>query len=389
MKIGLVCPYNIAIGGGVQEQVKAMQTELARRGYDVTIITPQPRVPYIDEGRKILFLGSAADVKTPLNTTAQFSASVLTDEIDTLLEREQFDILHFHEPWVPVLSRQILSRSRSVNVATFHAMLPDTRVAQTVGKVFTPYTKPLLRHIHAFVAVSPGAASYLLGLADVPLEIIPNGVDLGRYHKPTSAQRQSQEGETKTILYLGRLENRKGARYLLEAFAKLQSQRQNVRLLIAGAGPDREKLEQITETLGCQQVEFLGYVDDDTKVRLMHEADLYCAPSIFGESFGVVLLEAMASSLVTVAGDNPGYASVMQGIGKLSLVNPKDTSQFAHRLELLLFDEDLRGLWLKWAKDYVRQFDYAKIIDRYEQVYENALKNAKNGVADEDSPSSR
>jgi phosphatidylinositol alpha-mannosyltransferase len=389
MKIGLVCPYNIAIGGGVQEQVKAMQTELARRGYDVTIITPQPRVPYIDEGRKILFLGSAADVKTPLNTTAQFSASVLTDEIDTLLEREQFDILHFHEPWVPVLSRQILSRSRSVNVATFHAMLPDTRVAQTVGKVFTPYTKPLLRHIHAFVAVSPGAASYLLGLADVPLEIIPNGVDLGRYHKPTSAQRQSQEGETKTILYLGRLENRKGARYLLEAFAKLQSQRQNVRLLIAGAGPDREKLEQITETLGCQQVEFLGYVDDDTKVRLMHEADLYCAPSIFGESFGVVLLEAMASSLVTVAGDNPGYASVMQGIGKLSLVNPKDTSQFAHRLELLLFDEDLRGLWLKWAKDYVRQFDYAKIIDRYEQVYENALKNAKNGVADEDSPGSR
>ena len=160
MKIGLVCPYNIAIGGGVQEQVKAMQTELARRGHDVVIITPQPRVPYVDEGRKVLFLGSATDVKTPLNTTAQFSASVLTDEIDSLLEREQFELIHFHEPWVPVLSRQILSRSRCVNVATFHAMLPDTRVAQTVGKVVTPYTKPLLRHIDAFAAVSEGAASY-------------------------------------------------------------------------------------------------------------------------------------------------------------------------------------------------------------------------------------
>jgi phosphatidylinositol alpha-mannosyltransferase len=385
MKIGLVCPYNIAIGGGVQEQVKAMQAELARRGHDAIIITPQPRVPYVDEGRKVLFLGSAADVKTPLNTTAQFSASVLTDEIDNLLEHEQFDLMHFHEPWVPVLSRQILSRSRSVNVATFHAMLPDTRMAQTVGKVFTPYTKPLLRHIDAFVAVSDGAASYLLGLADVPVEIIPNGVDLEHFRMRNGAKNAPKEG-SKTILYLGRLENRKGVKYLLEAFARLQMQKPDIRLLIAGAGPDREKLEQEVQTLGCTQVEFLGYVDEATKVRLLHEADLFCAPAIFGESFGVVLLESMASGLVTVAGDNPGYSSVMQGLGRLSLVNPKDTSQFAHRLELLLFDEDLRSLWQKWAKDYVRQFDYVKIIDRYETVYEAALQSAKRGVAHENRP---
>jgi len=387
MKIGLICPYNVALGGGVQEQVKAMQTELARRGHDVTIITPQPRVPYIDEGRKVIFLGTATDVKTPLNTTAQFSASVLTDEIDTMLEREQFDILHFHEPWVPVLSRQILSRSRSVNVATFHAMLPDSRMAQTVGKVFTPYTKPLLRHLDAFAAVSDGAATYLLGLADVPVEIIPNGVDLEHFHKPAGEEPTAHD-DPKTILYVGRLENRKGVKYLLEAFARLQLQKSNVRLLIAGAGPDREKLEQEVQTLGCHDVEFLGYVDDATKVQLLHEADLFCAPSIFGESFGVVLLESMASSLVTVAGDNPGYSSVMQGLGKLSLVNPKDTSQFAHRLELLLFDEDLRVLWKKWAKDYVRQFDYPKVVDRYEAIYKAALQSAKQGVVHENRPGS-
>jgi phosphatidylinositol alpha-mannosyltransferase len=377
MKVGLICPYNIAIGGGVQEQVKAMQTELARRGHDVIIITPQPRVPYIDEGRKVLFLGTATDVKTPLNTTAQFSASVLTDEIDSLLEREKFDILHFHEPWVPVLSRQILSRSQSVNVATFHAMLPDTRVAQTVGKVVTPYTKPLLRHIDAFAAVSEGAASYLLGLADVPVEIIPNGVDL-KYFRNKSTKTPS-DGAPKTILYLGRLENRKGVRYLLEAFARLQSRRPGLRLVVAGAGPDREKLEQEVQSLGCSDLEFLGYVDDKTKLELFHSADLFCAPAIFGESFGIVLLESMASGLVTVAGDNPGYASVMQGLGKLSLVNPKDIPQFAHRLELLLYDDDLRALWQKWAKDYVRQFDYSKILDRYEAMYESALQKSKQG----------
>jgi len=378
MKIGLICPYNIAIGGGVQEQVKAMQTVLAERGHDVAIITPQPRVPYIDEGRKVIFLGTATDVKTPLNTTAQFSASVLTDEIDTLLEREQFDILHFHEPWVPVLSRQILSRSKSVNVATFHAMLPDTRVAQTVGRVVTPYTKPLLRHIDAFAAVSEGAASYLLGLADVSVQIIPNGVDL-RHFRTKSGPKTPADATKKTILYLGRLENRKGVRYLLEAFARLQSKKPDVRLVIAGAGPDREKLEQEVQALGCSDVEFLGYVDDVTKMKLFHSADLFCAPSIFGESFGIVLLEAMASSLVAVAGDNPGYSSVMQGLGKLSLVNPKDIPQFTHRLELLLYDDDLRALWQKWAKDYVRQFDYAKILDRYEAMYEAALQASKQG----------
>jgi phosphatidylinositol alpha-mannosyltransferase len=390
MKIGLVCPYNIAIGGGVQEQVKALQTELARRGHDVVMLTPQPRVPYVDEGRKVIFLGSAADVKTPLNTTAQFSASMLTDEIDTVLERERFDVLHFHEPWVPVLSRQILSRSSTTNVATFHAMLPDTRMAQTVGKVFAPYTKPMLRHIDAFAAVSEGAAEYLLGLADVPVEIIPNGVDLKHYRRRPGTEAPARaEDAPGTILYVGRLESRKGVKYLIRAFAHLQARRPDIRLQIAGAGPDREKLEQEAHELGARDVEFLGYVDDATKVRLLHEADLFCAPAIFGESFGVVLLEAMAAGLVTVAGDNPGYESVMAGFGRLSLVNPKDTAQFAHRLELLLLDADLRGLWQKWAKDYVRQFDYPKIVDRYEALYKTALASAGRSVAHEDRSGTR
>jgi len=375
MKIGLVCPYNVAKGGGVQEVVKAMQTELIRRGHDVVIITPQPREPYADEGRKVVFLGSAADFKTPLNTTAQFSASVLTDEIDSLLEQEQFDILHFHEPWVPVLSRQILSRSNTVNVATFHAKLPETMVSRTMAKAITPYTKPLLRHIDAFTAVSDAAAEYLLSLADVSVEIIPNGINLKHFRKTPGAAHATKT--PKTILYVGRLEHRKGVKYLLRAFAELQVREPDVRLLLAGDGVDREKLELEAEELGLQHVEFLGYVDEATKKELLHNTDLFCSPAIFGESFGIVLLESMASGLVTVAGDNPGYESVMQGLGKLSLINPKDTSLFAHRLQLLLFDEDLRSLWKKWAKDYVRQFDYPKVVDRYEAVYEAALQTAK------------
>jgi len=375
MKIGLILPYNITKGGGVKEHIFAQQTELVRRGHDVVIITPQPRESYAADGRKVAFLGTATEFKSPLNTVAQVSASVLTDEIDTLLEHEQFDILHFHEPWVPVLSRQILSRSNTVNVATFHAKLPETMVSRTMAKVITPYTKPLLRHIDAFTAVSEAAAEYLLSLADVSVEIIPNGIDLKHFRKSPAAPQQPTSGP-KTVFYVGRLEHRKGVKYLLRAFAELEAREPNVRLLIAGDGPDREKLEDYAQELGIKNVHFLGFIDEAQKKELLHTSDLFCSPAIFGESFGIVLLEAMASGLVTVAGDNPGYESVMQGLGKLSLINPKDTSLFAHRLQLLLFDEDLRALWKKWAKDYVRQFDYPKVVDRYEAVYETVLSQA-------------
>lgn len=368
----MVLPYNIARGGGVKEVVIALQTELTKRGHEVVIITPQPREPYKHDGHKVAFLGSATDFKSPLHTTMQVSASVMTDEIDSLLEYEQFDILHFHEPWVPVLSRQILSRSRALNVATFHAKLPETLMSRTLTKVITPYTKPLLRHIDEFTAVSDAAAEYLLSLADVPVDIIPNGIDLRHFHRPAKLTKDPQA--PKTILYVGRLEHRKGVRYLLEAFKLLQAREPEVRLLLAGDGADREKLEELAQTLELKHVEFLGFIDEATKKQLLHSADLFCSPAIFGESFGIVLLEAMASGLVTVAGDNPGYESVMQGLGKLSLINPKDSALFAHRLQLLLFDDDLRTLWKKWAKDYVRQFDYPKVVDRYEAVYKAALK---------------
>jgi len=374
MKIGLVLPYNIALAGGVKEHVFAQQDELVRRGHDVVVITPQPRETYASDGRKVVLLGAATEIKSPQGTSYQISASVLTDEIDSMLEHERFDILHFHEPWVPVLSRQILSRSTTVNVATFHAKVPETMVSRTMAKAITPYTKPLLRHIQAFTAVTEGAAEHLLSLADVNVEIIPNGVDLSFYRKPADFKRPAKQ--PKTILYVGRLEHRKGVKYLLDALALVQAKQPGVRLVLIGDGPDRQKLEEQVEELGLKHVEFMGQASTEVKRHMLHTADLFCAPSLYGESFGIVLVEAMAAGLVTVAGDNPGYETVMQGLGQLSLIDPKDVSAFAHRLQLLLNDEDLRALWQKWAKDYVRQFDYPRIVDRYEATYADALRTA-------------
>lgn len=367
----------------MQEVVKALQLEYEKRGHDVVIITPQPKEPYSGRDHRVLFLGTATDFKSPLATTSQVSASVLTDEIDSMLEQEQFDILHFHEPWVPVLSRQILSRSTCANVATFHAKLPETIASRALAKVIIPYTKPLLRHIDVFTAVSDAAAEYVRSLTTNEISIIPNGIHTTHFRRPAHL---ASKKEPLSILYIGRLEKRKGVKYLILAYQLLLERRPETRLIIAGDGPDREKLEQMVDELGLENVVFRGYIDNKTKLELLHTADVFCSPALYGESFGIVLLEAMASGLVAVAGNNPGYSSVLTEIGQLSLVDPRDSIEFAHRMELLLTDTGIRELWKKWARKYVRKFEYNTVAEMYLASYDIALERAKNKekVADED-----
>jgi phosphatidylinositol alpha-mannosyltransferase len=378
MKIGLVCPYSIAKGGGVQEHVFAVQAELRRRGQDAYIITPLPAGSNAEDyvGRNIWFVGAAADFRAPWHTTGQISASTDGDGIGELLEREQFDVLHFHEPWVPMLSRQILSRSKTINVATFHAKLPESAMTRTVMQLVTPYTKSVLKYLHELTAVSDPAAEYVRTMTNQPVSIIPNGIDLPKYRGP--ARRDANKH--KTILYVGRLEARKGVKYLIKSFKILSEQQPNTSLVIAGDGPERNKLEALAKDLEInpERITFTGYISDEQKIKYLHSVDLFCSPALFGESFGIVLLEAMAAGLVTVAGNNPGYASVMQGMGAISLINPKDSAEFARRLDMLLHETELRKLWRAWAKEQIPQYSYKHITDQYQAVYELALKQYGN-----------
>ncbi|HSW37142.1 MAG TPA: glycosyltransferase family 4 protein [Candidatus Saccharimonadales bacterium] len=373
MKIGLVCPYNIARGGGVQEHVRDLLKEIKHHGHEAKIITPQPRDGSGLAADEILYLGGATDFRSPTHTSLQVSASVDPETISRILEQEAFDILHFHEPWIPVLSRQILSRSTSVNIATFHAKIPETLMSRTVVRVVTPYMKSVLKYIHEFTAVSDSAAEYVRSLSDAPITIIPNGVDLSRYHV-TAAKKSADSSPTKTIFYIGRLERRKGLKYLLRAYQLLAQEEPNVALIIAGDGPDREKLELLAEDLKLPNVSFLGYISEEQKMQLLARSDLFCSPAVYGESFGIVLLEAMACGLVTVAGNNSGYTDVMKDLGAVSIVNPHDEVEFARRLGLLLNETRLRGLWKDWAAEYVKQFDFPKVAENYLNFYNEALK---------------
>jgi len=365
MKIGLVCPYDIMGAGGVQEVVRASYEGLTARGHKVRIISPRPRRYKGKEPKDHIFIGQSANFKSIFKTTGQISAAVDTEAIDTMLGKEKFDVLHFHEPWVPLVSRQILMRSKSKNVATFHAKLPDTFVTKSIERTITPYIKPMLEYFNALTAVSEPAAVWTRSLSSIPIQIIPNGIDLSKYktngYKPLESPR--------TILYVGRLEKRKGVHYLIKAFAELQKKRHDIRLIIAGNGASRRTLEEYVTENNIKNISFPGFVDEETKLRLMHEATLFCSPALYGESFGIVLLEAMACGLVTVAGDNPGYMSVLQDTGSMSLVDPKDTDKFVNLLNLLIDDEKLRTAWKKWAKDNVGQYEYSKIVDQYEALY--------------------
>lgn len=362
MKIGLVCPYNIYKGGGVQEVVFALQAELTRRGHEALIVTPQPRVVPDTVEPFVRLLGRARDIKSPFQrTTAQVSVSVDNKQVIQLLEDEQFDVLHFHEPWVPFLSWQMLQRSHTKNVATFHAKLPDTIMSRTIERVITPYTKAILKYPNLLTAVSSAGAEYARSLTDQDITIIPNGIDLSLY-KPGKPDNE------KYVFYIGRLEGRKGLKYLIKAMAQQQRGPQPLKLVIAGDGHERQQLENFAREKGVE-VEFLGRVSEAEKLKYLRGATVFCSPAIYGESFGIVLLEAMACGVPVVAGNNPGYSAVLKDTGRVSLVNPKETDDFVRTLELMAYDERLRTLWREWALDYVKQYNYPLIVDAYERLY--------------------
>ncbi len=374
MKIGLVCPYNLSRPGGVQEILLALRKELQKRGHTVKIIAPRAAGAENDEDT--IYIGRSTEWNTPMRTKNDFSMATDLEVLDEMLEREQFDVLNFHEPWIPFLSVQLASRANKMEggpttIATFHAKLPDTITTRVLEQVIYPYTKPALKYFDAMTAVSTAAAEYVGSMTDRDITIVPNGIELYKYHSPRT---RASRSKLKTILYIGRLEKRKGVRYLLEAYGLLSSKRHDVRLLIAGDGDQRDKLERIVETENIPRVEFLGFVSEQDKRALLAHCDVFCSPAIYGESFGLVLLEAMASRAVTVAGNNPGYASVLQELGRIGLVTPEDTVDFANRLDVLLDDEKLRAMWQEWADTYIQQFDYPNIADQYEAVYEKTRK---------------
>ncbi len=385
MKIALVCPYNMLDRpGGVPQVVIHLHQGLKKKGHQVKVITQRPsgfkgKVPedYILFGMTRTFKVSG------FGTEGNWGMPADSDEIAQRLNIEKFDVINFHEPWLPMLAWQMLKHSEAAHVGTFHANLIDTAAGKSwTSSVFTPYGRPLLRKMDLFTATTPAASGMLISKASMKsptekrlienLKYIPCGVELSDF-KPVKKRLPLNGPNTKTIVYVGRLEKRKGVDYLLSAFAELVKEMPKAHLIIAGSGVRATKLRQQVELDNIPNVTFPGYVSEEEKRRLLSNADLACFPAIFGEGFGIVLLESMAVGTPLVAGNNLGYINVMKGAGRIGLVEPQATKDFANRLAVFLSDEDQRRLMTTWALKEVKKYDYPKVVGQYEAAYKAAI----------------
>lgn len=367
MRIGIVCPYSLFRPGGVQEHVKAQSEELKKRGHEVFILTPRPRdfTGLAPEG--VVFVGTSVKVRAQ-SSTVDISAPIETEEINTILEPLKLNILHLHEAFVPFISRQLAIQAKCPTVGTLHAAVPETLIGRSVASI-KPYMRSVLQSLDAITAVSPAATSHVKDMVE-SVHFVPNGIS----DKYLANSKSSVSRDPATVLFIGRLEKRKGAKYLIDAFEHVLEQIPNAKCLIAGDGQLRATLERYVKDRGIGNIKFLGYVDDDKKIELLKQCSVYASPAIYGESFGIVLLEAMALGAPIVAHPNPGYEWVMKDMGRLSLVDVKNKEEFARRLVLMIEEDRIRKEWQAWAKSYVKQYSYKKIVENYEKIYRDLIK---------------
>jgi phosphatidylinositol alpha-mannosyltransferase len=367
VKIALVSPYDTGHPGGVFEHIGHLRGEFQRHGHDVTVIAPRGRKGGLEVRNG--FYGIGRTVPIPANgSTVRVTFDVtLYNAVKTLLRREQFEVIHLHEPLIPVLPYLVLLNSRSVNVATFHAF----RASSPWYTAFKPYMTFMMSRLDARIAVSEPARSFVSQYFHGPYDIIPNGIDVDRFREGEPFP-WAHDGVPR-ILFVGRFnEPRKGFKYLLRAMPFVHQQYPEARLVVVGGGKP-EQFESQIERYGVRNVDFIGLTSPSDLPRYYASCDLFCAPSTSGESFGIVLLEAMASGRAVVAGDIPGYRSVMTNGKEGLLVPPKDPHALALAIVRLLADTPQRQRMAVVGQATASQYAWPEIATRVLNVYEQAI----------------
>ena len=368
MKIGLVSPYDYAYPGGVMAHIFHLSRHLIAAGHEIKIIAPLTSPPAIlDKG--FIRLGRSFAVPTA-GSMARISLSVwLEPRIKRLLAEEQFDVIHLHEPLAPVIPLFILRLSNAVNVGTFHAFHGSGRVYWA--------SKYLLRSLHdrldGRIAVSTPALSMVSRHFPGDYRIIPNGIEFSRFAIPARPLSDFKDGKL-NILFVGRLEKRKGLKYLLGAYSKLKWRYPNTRLIVVGPGnPEPEVFRFIAER-NLEDVVLVGGVSYEDLPRYYQAADIFCSPATGKESFGIVLLEAMAAGKPIVATSIEGYSSVMSHGEEGLLVPPRSEEALQMALETIISDpamrEEMGGRGALKAPRYDWERVTTQIVDYYTYLME-------------------
>ena len=369
LTIGLVLDDTLDSTDGVQQYVLTLGDWLADQGHDVHYLVGQTKR---NDRPNIHSMGTNIAVRFNKNRLS-IPLPVSASRVDTILAEHQFDVLHVQMPYSPQLAGKLIraASSKTAVVGTFH-ILPASLSARLGTFMLGKATHSINKRFDAVCAVSQPAQLYMQQTFGIAATVIPNAIDV----QAMRADSLSPKHKANSIIFLGRLVERKGAHYLLQAFAQCK-RRADMHLTIAGNGPMRPRLEHMATQLGiARQVRFLGFVPESKKARLLASADIAVFPSTGGESFGIVLVEAIASRAgVVLAGDNPGYSSVITD--SQQLIDPRDTITFSHKLDQLIGDEVLRKQIHISQQKLLSQYDIKTVGHQIATLYTTALRNRK------------
>ena len=377
MKIVLVSPYDFAVPGGVNNHIEHLRDNFLRLGHEVRIIAPSSRPSSHKPEEMVIPVGRAVGVPAA-GSVARVTLSLrLAPRVKKVFQEERFDIVHVHEPFAPFLPMHALRLSDAVNVATFHAAKEG---GTTRWYLWGRHAlKRWFRRLHGKIAVSVPAMRLVSRYFPGYYNIIPNGVDVEHFEVEREPVPQYADGRP-NVLFVGRLEKRKGVKYLLQAFAEVKTEMPEARLLVVGP-PTRAAsgYRRWVAERGLPDVEFIGYVTYDELARYHHTADIVVAPATGNESQGIVLLEAMAAGRPLVASNIEGYASVVtHGVEGL-LVTPKDARSLAAAIIELLADPDKRREMGKNGRQRAEQFSWERVSQRVLTYYEQLQYESKAG----------
>lgn len=371
MKIALVSPYDFAQPGGVIAHVGALRRHFESRGHQVRILAPYSG----DDAQMPPYLVKASGSVQAVpygGGIARISLSPrIYRRVKRMLKQEQFDVIHLHEPLSPGLSLMVLRHlgvsPRSLAVGTFHAY----QEASKGYALSRPILAPFFNRLDGHIAVSAAARDYVARHFPADYALIPNGIDLKRFGDPQVQPLDAYADGRLNLLFVGRLEERKGFTYLLRAFARVRAALPETRLLVVGAftPQDAASFQNTSRALGLEEVHFIGPVSDGDLPRYYRSCHLFCAPSIGCESFGLVLLEAMAAGTPVVATDIRGYRAVLAGGRAGKLVPPGDAKALAAAIVQLLRDPAQQEELTLRGKKEVQAYDWHQVTERILQYY--------------------
>lgn len=371
MKIALVTPYDYPYPGGVTEHISALDEQFRARGHDTRIIAASSTDEDVLDDHVIKVSGAVSPVSFSGSKARITLSPRVYQRVKEILQREKFDVVHVHEPGVPVLSLAVLRHSHALNVGTFHAY----RESNAIYEYANPLVKRIFGRLDGRIFVSDAVREYITHYFPGDYTIIPNGIDFESFATANIQPIERFNDGRPNILFVGRMDKRKGFRHLIRAYPYVKQVIPDARLIVVGAYGDKEKEPFIryARTHRLHGVHFVGYASSQDKPRYYHTATVFCAPNTGFESFGIVLLEAMASGVPIVASDIAGFRTVVDDCAEGFLVPPEDAHALGDAIVQLLGNPKLRADMSECGRAKAAQYDWSIIAQRVLEYYQDLL----------------